>query len=91
MSKVINVQNQAIKYQVLKFLISFLFQKIWDTAGQEKYKSLTPLYYRGIIYVSTIKDAQIALIVYDISNKQSFEVLKSWIKDLKDHGPKKLI
>ncbi|CAD8120840.1 unnamed protein product [Paramecium sonneborni] len=61
--------------------INFKFQ-IWDTAGQEKYKSLTPLYYR---------EAQVALIVYDITHKDSFDVLKSWVNELKAHGPKKIL
>lgn len=39
--------------------VSLRFE-IWDTAGQEKYHSVTPLYYRG---------AHVALIVYDISNR----------------------
>ena len=36
---------------------------IWDTAGQERYRSLVPLYYRG---------TNIAIVVYDITNKTSF-------------------
>jgi small GTP-binding protein len=36
---------------------------IWDTAGQERYRSLVPLYYRG---------TNIAIVVYDITNKASF-------------------
>ena len=51
---------------------------IWDTAGQEKYHSLAPMYYRG---------AQVAIIVYDITNKNSFLTLKRWVKELKLHGP----
>ena len=37
--------------------------QIWDTAGQEKYRSLTKMYFR---------DAQVALIVFDLTNKHSF-------------------
>lgn len=37
--------------------------KIWDTAGQEKYKAIAKLYY---------KDSQAALLVYDVTNKESF-------------------
>lgn len=37
--------------------------EIWDTAGQERYHSLAPMYYRG---------AQAAIVVYDISNKETF-------------------
>ncbi|KAL4438908.1 hypothetical protein ABPG74_016628 [Tetrahymena malaccensis] len=56
---------------------TYKFQ-IWDTAGQEKYRSLAPLYYR---------DTHAALIVYDITNKTSFEVLKKWVSELREHGP----
>jgi len=46
---------------------------IWDTAGQERYRSLAPMYYRG---------AAAALIVYDITSKESFNGAKEWIKEL---------
>jgi small GTP-binding protein len=55
---------------------------MWDTAGQEKYKSIAPIYYR---------DSQVALCVYDISSRASFDVLKSWVKELTTQGPKDLI
>ena len=47
--------------------------EIWDTAGQERYKSLTPMYYRK---------AQVALICYDSSKRNSFETAKSWYKQV---------
>ena len=48
---------------------------LWDTAGQEKYRSLGRHFY---------KDAYIVCLVYDITNSQSFEDLKSkWYTDLK--------
>ena len=53
---------------------------IWDTAGQEQYRSLGNYFYR---------DSYIVILVYDISNKQSFENLKNiWYKDLKTFGEK---
>lgn len=55
--------------------------QIWDTAGQERYHSLAPLYY---------KDSEVAIIVYDITNRGSFDVLKDWIQELKDNGPKNI-
>ena len=51
--------------------------QIWDTAGQERYKSITKSYYKG---------AKGALIVYDISRKESFENINKWIGDLKEFG-----
>lgn len=51
--------------------------QIWDTAGQEKYHALAPMYYRG---------AQAAILVYDISNPQSFEHLKIWVQELHDNN-----
>ncbi len=46
---------------------------LYDTAGQEKFRSLIPMYTR---------DANIILLVYDITNKESFENLYVWLKDL---------
>ncbi|KAK4473508.1 hypothetical protein MN116_002870 [Schistosoma mekongi] len=47
--------------------------EIWDTAGQERYHSLAPMYYRG---------AQAAVVVYDITNQDSFDRAKSWVNEL---------
>merc|ERR1712106_222483 len=47
--------------------------EIWDTAGQERYHSLAPMYYRG---------AQAAIVVYDITNADTFERAKSWVREL---------
>ena len=53
---------------------------IWDTAGQEKYYSLGKNFYRN---------ADIIIIVYDISNIKSFEEIKKhWYKDVKENGEK---
>jgi len=55
---------------------------IWDTAGQEKFHALTPLYYR---------DALGAIIVYDITFKESFDRVQKWIEELKQYGGKDMI
>ena len=63
------------KNQVLNF-------EIWDTAGQEKYRSLTQIFY---------KDASIAILVYDITNKDSFDELQNyWYEQIKDSAPKNI-
>ncbi|KAI8322252.1 ras-domain-containing protein [Martensiomyces pterosporus] len=46
---------------------------IWDTAGQERFHSLAPMYYRN---------AQAAVVVYDITRESSLDRAKSWIKEL---------
>ena len=51
--------------------------QIWDSAGQERYKSLIPSYVRG---------AAIIFIVYDISNKKTFNNLNSWINFIKENN-----
>jgi len=47
--------------------------EIWDTAGQERYKSLAPMYYRN---------ANCAVVVYDITQTSSLEKAQNWIKEL---------
>lgn len=47
--------------------------EIWDTAGQERYKSLAPMYYRN---------ANCAVVVYDITQAASLERSKAWVKEL---------
>jgi len=47
---------------------------IWDTAGQERFHSLGPIYYR---------DADGALLVYDITDVDSFAKVKNWVKELR--------
>jgi len=47
--------------------------EIWDTAGQERYHSLAPMYYRG---------AQAAIVVYDITNADTFARAKTWVREL---------
>ena len=56
---------------------------IWDTAGQEKYRALTQMFY---------KDANAAVLVYDISRKDSFEELtKYWFERIKENSASNII
>ena len=50
--------------------------KIWDTAGQERYKSLTQGFFRN---------AQGIMVVYDVTNMETFDNLQYWIKSIKTH------
>lgn len=51
--------------------------QIWDTAGQEKYKSLAKIYYQN---------CQVAILVYDVTRKESFEEIKDfWYAQLKQN------
>jgi len=51
--------------------------QIWDTAGEEKFRSLTPMYY---------KNASAVLCVYDCCSKDSFESVGKWAKEIEDKG-----
>ena len=55
--------------------------QIWDTAGQEKYKAITGAYYKG---------SKGALVVYDITQKKTFENIEKWVNDLKVAGDPKI-
>ena len=50
---------------------------VWDTAGQETFKSIIRSYYRGAI---------IALVVYDITNRASFMNVQKWLDEVRDHS-----
>ncbi|XP_071685824.1 ras-related protein Rab11D [Rutidosis leptorrhynchoides] len=50
--------------------------QIWDTAGQERYRAITSAYYRGAVG---------ALLVYDVTRHATFENIKRWLKELRDH------
>ncbi|KAI5074310.1 hypothetical protein GOP47_0010271 [Adiantum capillus-veneris] len=51
--------------------------QIWDTAGQERFKAVTSAYYRGAVG---------ALVVYDISRRQSFDDIGRWLEELRVHS-----
>ncbi|KAL2635311.1 hypothetical protein R1flu_006790 [Riccia fluitans] len=68
-------QTLAVNDTTIKF-------EIWDTAGQERYHSLAPMYYRG---------AAAAIIVYDITNPESFKRAKAWVQELQSQGSSSLV
>merc|ERR1712078_485762 len=87
------VRGQFFEYQESTIGAAFLTQnvslndytvkfEIWDTAGQERYHSLAPMYYRG---------AAAAVVVYDITNADSFARAKSWVKELQRQGSPNIV
>jgi len=51
--------------------------QIWDTAGQESFRSITRSYYRGAIC---------ALLVYDITRRTTFQNLVRWLEEMLEHA-----
>ena len=69
-AKNLTINNQIIRIQ------------IWDTAGQENFRSITRAYY---------KNSVCAMVVYDITNRESFENIQSWIEDIRTQSPKTVL
>ena len=64
-ARMVGIDSKQIKLQ------------IWDTAGQESFRSITRSYYRG---------AAGALLVYDITRRETFNHLASWLEDARQHA-----
>lgn len=69
-TKEVTIDNTTVRMQ------------IWDTAGQEKYRAMAPMYYHN---------AQVALVVYAIDDRQSFEELDKWMESLAGNSSKDII
>ena len=55
---------------------------IWDTAGQERFRAVTKFFYKG---------ADVAILVYDMTRKESFEDIKEyWYNQIKEYAPKNI-
>lgn len=62
---ILEEENKSIKFE------------IWDTAGQEQYRSLAKVFY---------KNATVCILVFDITRKSSFDELKNyWVNEVKDN------
>jgi small GTP-binding protein len=70
----IEFANKHLDYNNTDYLV-----QVWDTAGQENFRSVTRAYYKA---------SAVAMVVYDISSEESFQHIQSWIKDCKDLAPK---
>ncbi|XP_043218796.1 ras-related protein Rab-37-like isoform X2 [Amphibalanus amphitrite] len=51
--------------------------QVWDTAGQERFRSVTHAYYR---------DAHALLLLYDVTNKTSFENTRAWLAEIREYA-----
>ena len=69
-ARMINIEGKQIKLQ------------IWDTAGQEAFRSITRSYYRG---------AAGALLVYDITRRDTFNHLTTWLEDARQHSNSNMV
>ncbi|KAK6133254.1 hypothetical protein DH2020_033015 [Rehmannia glutinosa] len=69
----------GVEFQTQKMNISGkeIKAQIWDTAGQERFRAVTSAYYRGAVG---------ALLVYDISRRQTFESIGRWLNELQTHS-----
>lgn len=66
LTKVVTTSNGPVRLQ------------LWDTAGQEKFRSLAPMYYRS---------SAVAVMVYDITSKDTLQSLEEWSSEIADKAP----
>lgn len=67
--------NMVIERRIEDILVRF---NLFDTAGQEKYKSLSPIYFQN---------ADLIILVYDTTAEETFDALESWRKMVEQCGP----
>ncbi|XP_030455671.1 ras-related protein Rab11A [Syzygium oleosum] len=74
----------GVEFQTRTLLIQHKSVKaqIWDTAGQERYRAVTSAYYRGAVG---------AMLVYDITRRQSFDHIPRWLDELRSHADKNIV
>lgn len=65
-SRMVNVGGTTVKLN------------LWDTAGQEQFRSISPIFYHS---------AQIAILVFDVTSPASMEVADYWVNELRENGP----
>ena len=69
------------KVRTLQLDGKLLRLQVWDTAGQERFRTITPAYYRRAMGV---------LVIFDMTNRKSFENVEYWLRNLEDHGDPKV-
>nr|POF25242.1 ras-related protein rab2bv [Quercus suber] len=81
-----NVQSSShfkfIMFSLMQIEGKTIKAQIWDTAGQERYRAITSAYYRGAVG---------ALLVYDITKRQTFENVQRWLRELREHADSNIV
>ncbi|XP_024242359.1 ras-related protein Rab-26 isoform X2 [Oncorhynchus tshawytscha] len=70
-------KNKVLNIDALKVKL-----QIWDTAGQERFRSVTHAYYR---------DAHALLLLYDVTNKASFDNIKAWLTEIHEYAQQDVV
>jgi len=66
----VNIEGKNVKLQ------------IWDTAGQDRFRTITCSYYRG---------AQGIIVVYDVTDRESFEAVKHWMQEIDKYAQENVL
>lgn len=87
--KNVDFEGKTVRMQIVQFLFLFRFFEClymiwlkttlnfqWDTAGQERFRTITTSYYRG---------ANAIVIVYDVTDRESFDHVKNWMNDIEKY------
>ena len=69
-----NISSTILEKKIKISNISYIL-KFWDTAGQEKFRSLNNIF---------IKDSKICIFVYDVTREETFKALEYWIKSVQE-------
>jgi small GTP-binding protein len=74
----VNTIGTAFSTKVIPTPTGTILLQLWDTAGQEQYRSLASMYYRN---------AHVALLVYDSTRRETFTKLSAWVDEVTHHAP----
>ncbi|KAM9426551.1 ras-related protein Rab-26-like [Pholidichthys leucotaenia] len=73
----IDFRNKVMNVDAVKVKL-----QIWDTAGQERFRSVTHAYYR---------DAHALLLLYDVTNKASFDNIRAWLTEIHEYAQQDVV
>uniref|UniRef100_A0A8C3ATB6 small monomeric GTPase n=1 Tax=Cyclopterus lumpus TaxID=8103 RepID=A0A8C3ATB6_CYCLU len=73
----IDFRNKVMSIDAVKVKL-----QIWDTAGQERFRSVTHAYYR---------DANALLLLYDVTNKASFDNIRAWLTEIHEYAQQDVV